>query len=317
MKVVLPLLYVVFIVSVLSCKRNTIPRSSPFAKFQKEYTDSVSFIVIGDWGQEGSKFQKVVANQMDIQAIKFNTQFIITTGDNFYPEGVKDVDDPHWQKSFNNIYNGKGHQVPWYPVLGNHDYGANPQAQVEFSKKDKRWKMPSRYYHVNKSLGDSLNALFVFTDTSPFLRGYHRRDRGDIRMQDTAAQLKWMKNLLSTSNDKWKIVIGHHPIYSAGSHGRTITLLNLFKPAFLQNKVDFFISGHDHSLQYLKVKNQPIHYLVSGGGSSNTSIYKRGFNVFAKSTTGFLVMTLYATKARFYFIDQDGNTVYSHQVIKS
>jgi tartrate-resistant acid phosphatase type 5 len=313
---VFPLILLLAFVS-SSCKKNTVPRSTPFAKASTEQADSVSFIVIGDWGKEGTEFQKVVANQMDIQSRKFNAQFIITTGDNFYPVGVKDVDDPHWQKSFNNIYNKKGHQIPWYPVLGNHDYATNPQAQIDFSKHDKRWSMPARYYHFNKEVGDSLTALFLFTDTSPFLRGYHRRERGDIRSQDTASQLKWMKNILQTSNDKWKIVIGHHPIYSAGSHGRTITLQNLFKPAFLKNKVDFFISGHDHSLQYLKIKNQSLRYLISGGGSSNTSVYKRSFNVFAKSTTGFMVMTLYPSKANFYFIDQHGNTVYSHQVIKT
>jgi tartrate-resistant acid phosphatase type 5 len=300
-----------------SCKRNTIPRSNPFAVASSTQTDSVTFIVIGDWGTEGSGNQKAIADQMDIQSRKFNAQFIITTGDNFYPVGVKDTDDPHWRKSFYDVYNKSGHNIPWYPVLGNHDYASNPQAQVEFSSKSKRWNMPSRYYHKNKKLSDSLNALFVFTDTSPFLKGYHRRERGDIKAQDTAAQLNWLVKTLSSSNDKWKIVIGHHPIYSAGSHGKTFTMLNLFKPAFLKNKVDFYISGHDHSLQYLKIRNQPLRYLVSGGGSSNTSVYKRSFNVFAKSTTGFIVMTLYATKANFYFIDQNGNTVYSQQVIKT
>jgi tartrate-resistant acid phosphatase type 5 len=304
------------IIVLFSCKRNTIPRSFPFSISSAGKTDSVTFIVIGDWGQEGRQHQKAVAEQMDIQSRKFNAQFIITTGDNFYPEGVAGTDDTHWKTSFTDIYDKKGHQVPWYPVLGNHDYGLNPQAQIDYSKKDKRWSMPSRYYQNVKAIGDSATALFVFTDTSPFLRGYHRRERGDIKVQDTAAQLIWMKETLAASNDKWKIVIGHHPIYSAGPHGRTITLLNLFKPSFLRNKVDFYISGHDHSLQYLKISNQPVRYLVSGGGSSNTAIYKRGFNVFAKSTTGFLIMTLYATKANFYFIDQNGNTVYSNQVVK-
>jgi hypothetical protein len=300
-----------------SCKKNTIPRSNPFAVASTGITDSVTFIVIGDWGTEGSGNQKAIADQMDIQSRKFNAQFIITTGDNFYPVGVEGTDDPHWQNSFYDVYNKIGHDIPWYPVLGNHDYASNPQAQVDFSSKSKRWTMPSRYYHKNKKLSDSLNALFVFTDTSPFLRGYHRRDMGDTRLQDTAAQLNWLKNTLSSSKDQWKIVIGHHPIYSAGSHGRTITLLNLFKSSFLRNNVDFYISGHDHSLQYLKISNQPVRYLISGGGSSNTSVYKRSYNVFAKSTTGFLIMTLYATKANFYFINQNGDTVYSNQVVKT
>lgn len=95
--------------------------------------DSISFIVMGDWGKYGGQWQKSVANAMNEYSKKFHTQFIITTGDNFYPMGVSNTSDAHWKLSFENIYNKEGHQIPWYPVLGNHDYQQNPNAEIEYS----------------------------------------------------------------------------------------------------------------------------------------------------------------------------------------
>ena len=56
--------------------------------------DSVSFLVIGDWGMNGIPVQKKVATQMVKYAGLFNVQFVIATGDNFYPSGVSSIHDP-------------------------------------------------------------------------------------------------------------------------------------------------------------------------------------------------------------------------------
>jgi predicted MPP superfamily phosphohydrolase len=102
--------------------------------------DSISFLVMGDWGKMGGQSQKPVADAMDEVSRKFHAQFIITTGDNFYPAGVSSITDVHWKSSFEDVYNKEGHQIPWYPVLGNHDYQSNPQAEVQYSTVSDRWK---------------------------------------------------------------------------------------------------------------------------------------------------------------------------------
>jgi tartrate-resistant acid phosphatase type 5 len=278
--------------------------------------DSISFIVMGDWGKYGGQSQRPVADAMDEYSRKFHAQFIITTGDNFYPGGVSSISDSHWQLSFENIYNKEGHQIPWYPVLGNHDYQQNPNAEIEYSTKSDRWKMPARHYTVKKNINLLVSALFVFTDTSPFVNAYYGAAMSDLPQQDTAAQLRWLQQTLSKSNDSWKLVFGHHPVYSVGTHAHTPELIERFKPVFNQTRTDFYICGHDHSLQYINWPKDSVQYLVSGGGSESTPVNPQSYTPFARSSPGFLVMTLYAKRANFYFYNQRGELLYRRQVLK-
>lgn len=278
--------------------------------------DSISFIVMGDWGKHGGQSQKPVADAMDEYSKKFHAQFIITTGDNFYPAGVYSTSDPHWQSSFENVYNKEGHQIPWYPVLGNHDYEQNPNAEIEYSDKSNRWRMPSRYYTVKKNINLLVSALFVFTDTSPFVKAYYGTAMSDLPQQDTSAQMRWLQETLSSSNDSWKLVIGHHPVYSVGRHAHKPELIERFKPVLNQTRTDFYIAGHDHSLQYITWPKDSVHYLISGGGSEGTLVNPQSYTPFARSSPGFLVMTLYAQRANFYFYNQRGELLYRKQVLK-
>ena len=279
--------------------------------------DSLSFIVFGDWGVEGRGHQQAIAQQMDIFARKFNVQFFVTTGDNFYPKGVESTADPQWKTSFENIYNKAGHNVPWFATLGNHDYGANPEAQVDYSAFSNRWRMPARYYTVEKGLGNSGKALFVFTDTSPFLHSYHRRTMADLQAQDTASQLRWLQQTLTGSASAWKIVVGHHPLYSSGEHGNTPELIQQFGPLLVEAKTDFYLCGHDHILEHLKRNNEGVHHLISGGGGAgNYEVDQKPYSRFARSSPGFLVMTLYPSIANVYFFNEKGELLYRQQVKK-
>lgn len=311
----MPVLFFSFFLGVSSCNKKWVSSDSAWDTLNLN-KDSISFIVIGDWGQDGAFSQKPVADAINDHSKKFNVQFIVTTGDNFYPAGVSSTTDVHWKFSFENIYNKEGHMLPWYPVLGNHDYQQNPNAEIQYSTTSDRWKMPARYYTVKKNINLSVSALFVFTDTSPFVGAYYGTAMSDLPHQDTAAQLIWLQQTLLASNDNWKIVLGHHPVYSVGRHAHTPELVQRFKPVFNQTNTDFYICGHDHSLQYITWPGDPIHYLVSGGGSESTPVYPQSYTPFARSSPGFLVMTLYARRANFYFYNQRGELLYRKQILK-
>lgn len=86
-------------------------------------TNEFKFIAIGDWGDE-VKDQLPVAYAMARWADVNQPEFIISTGDNFYPDGVRSVTDPKWAINWVDVYNNDSLvNLPWYISVGNHDYG--------------------------------------------------------------------------------------------------------------------------------------------------------------------------------------------------
>ncbi len=113
-------------------------------KIKDDYT--LHFMSIGDWGRNGEYDQLEVAKQMGLWGADHPNNFVISNGDNFYPKGVISEFDPLWHYSFENIYTAHSLQCDWYPVLGNHDYHTDVDAQLRYSKISRRWDMPARYY---------------------------------------------------------------------------------------------------------------------------------------------------------------------------
>jgi len=111
---------------------------------------SLTFLAVGDWGRHGKGNQQLVADRMGETAMEIGAQYVVSTGDNFYENGVTGIDDPSWQSSFENVYRAPSLQVPWYATLGNHDYRGDSQAQIAYSKRKGRWTMPARWFSFQK-----------------------------------------------------------------------------------------------------------------------------------------------------------------------
>ena len=45
---------------------------------------------------------------------KLDIDFVISTGDNFYDDGLEGVNDPAFEESFSKIYTAKSLQKQWY-----------------------------------------------------------------------------------------------------------------------------------------------------------------------------------------------------------
>jgi len=75
---------------------------------------------VGDWGREGTTNQSAVAELMGDVSLRARPDFVISAGDNFYPNGLNSTQDALFTKSFISVYTASGLQVPWYAVLGNH-----------------------------------------------------------------------------------------------------------------------------------------------------------------------------------------------------
>ena len=270
----------------------------------------LNFLVFGDWGRNGEKDQKDVAVQMGIAAKDLGAKFVISVGDNFYENGVKSVDDPQWQSSFEKVYDAPSLQVPWHVALGNHDYHGDCDAQIAYGKISQRWTMPARYYSRTEKIDADSTAEFFFLDTTPMKAGDDLAvPLLHLKSQDTKKQLAWFETALAASTAQWKIVIGHHPIYSGGEHGDTPYLIEHVLPLLKKYKVQAWFNGHDHDLQHLQTGN--LNMFCSGAGSKVRETKATALTKFAKSCSGFTAVSLQEDKMELEMVDDQGKKLYA------
>lgn len=275
-------------------------------------SSNFNFFVIGDWGKKGSEYQTAVAKTMVAQSKLWSPAFIVSTGDNFYLWGVDDVYDKHWQKSFEQPYEPLSKDLDWYIALGNHDYMGQVQAQLDYTKINPRWKLPQRYYYKVFTTKDGQSVRMIFIDTSPFVASYHTgfiRHHG-IRNQDTTLQKKWLDETLAASTEDWRIVIGHHPIYSCDKHGDTKELHADVKKLLEKYKVHAYINGHSHNLQYSHRMGEFTHHIVSGAGAEAISVKPKNVTLFAKKALGFASLSIDKDSLKTTFLDVNGAIMY-------
>lgn len=270
-----------------------------------------SLCAVGDWGYLTlirDRISNVIQNMI-------STNFIIFLGDNFYPDGVQDTHDEQWsnyEQDFGNI--------PSYAILGNHDYLKDPFAQIMYTSVSTNWNMPFFYYDVIK---EDCHIFFIDTMilapmTTKILTEFMDQsfDHYTTMFQNLQQQqMEWLEQKLqSQTTTKWKIVCGHYPIFSGGFHGDTIELYASLLPILERHKIDIYICGHDHSMQHI-IRNN-IHYYVVGSGSEVTGCRDIFGTKFHKSTGGFVNMMVDKNKLTSNFIDNNGNILYQHILIK-
>ncbi len=267
--------------------------------------NTISFHVVGDWGTGGKGARRVggaMAGQHAIQSV----DAIISTGDNIYPSGVKSVDDPQWQSKFERIYPAGQLPVPFWAVLGNHDYRSNPDAQVAYTGHRlpdgsvTRWRMPGRVWStVFMREGGALRVRLVGIDTQQLVAGAAARK----------AHLRWIDSVLASAREEWIVVIGHHPVYAHGHYGNTPVLVKQLAPLLEKYGVHAYLNGHEHDLQLMRRING-VRYVVSGGGGGVRKTSSGPNTEFAASTLGFFRLDFDAKRMRIRAFDADGKLLH-------
>jgi hypothetical protein len=168
---------------------------SPPAMFSvKPAGQPVRVLAFGDYGDGGDAQKRVAAAMLRYhQQDRFD--FGITLGDNFYPSGMESPVDARWQTWWSALYDPLA--IQFYASLGNHDWNHvnSPAAEILFGQRSPSWRMPATYYTFEAG-----PVQFFALDT-------------DIISE---AQLLWLIQELDRSRARWKVVYGHHPIYSEG-----------------------------------------------------------------------------------------------------
>lgn len=252
------------------------------------------FAVVGDAGDGAAAVARGISR---VNAAK-PLDAIILPGDNVYPCGVKSAADPTWSVLQPLI----ALHIPLFPVLGNHDYCGNPDAQIDASERFPEWRFPAREYVLRGGTAD-----FAMIDTTPFVRR-------KARAPDFAV-------MFAGSHARWRIAVGHHTIVSSGYHGylprrehrRMLTLLKPLRAAH----VDLYICGHDHHLEL--VDGRP-RMLISGAASEPIGPVALHPHTLYPATTqrqgGFAVVEVTAEKMTVTFFDLEGRRLAGEFIIR-
>nr|RIY15919.1 acid phosphatase [Deinococcus sp. RM] len=221
-------------------------------------------LVMGDQGT-GTEVQRRVAAAMQGVCAREGCDLGVALGDNFYPAGPKDVNSPLFRERFADVYGPLG--FPFLVVPGNHDEswlvggdGADARGadvQVAYLRVNPQWVMPARSYRA--PVGTL--AEFFGVDTASlaaYLPGLRPAERPGGAWDQ--AQRAWLSGAVRGSGARWRLVLGHHPLFSNGKHGNAGAYdrfpFEFQKGGAVQDlygsvcgAADLILSGHVHALE--------------------------------------------------------------------
>lgn len=273
---------------------------------------TLRFIALGDTG-EGNAAQYAVAAAIKAWCATAGCDFVVLLGDNIYDDGPQKLDDDQFQSKIVKPYENV--DLPFYLIMGNHDYGKIiPDAEkvkyyLDFSKKFPKFQFPSNYFHHVQG-----PAHLLMMDTH------------EVFIGQGATQTGYWGPVIQNSLAAWRIAFGHHPYYSNGAHGDAGTYEGIpgvpiisgvwvkeFYEKVVCGKVDFLITGHDHTLQHLADTCNGTSLIVSGTGAKLTPFSDPGRHAVYYQTDkieGFLWVQLTGDKAIFEFHSSTGKALH-------
>lgn len=199
-------------------------------------------LALADSGS-GDANQRAVAQQMAAVHRRRPVDLVILAGDNIYPSGDIALIEPTFRRPYAALLSAG---VPFHAVLGNHDIRTgNGDAQVAY----RPFGMSGRYYNLRRGPVE-----FFLLDTNV--------------NADWQRQLSWLRTVLARSSAPWKVVVGHHPIYSSGLYGNDPGLRARLTPLMQKHGAQLYINGHEHNYER-SVPIEGITYLVVGGGGAS------------------------------------------------
>lgn len=246
------------------------------------------FVSVADTGT-GAKGQYAVAGAMNAYHQKNPYDLVVLAGDNIYNNGeIEKINEV-----FERPYQGLLKQgVKFHACLGNHDIRtANGDPQVKYAG----FNMKGRYYTFRRG-----TVQFFALDTNS--------------NADWKNQLPWLEKELSLSNAPWKVVFGHHPIYSSGQYGNNLDFIKTFTPLFKKYGVQLYINGHEHNYERTRAIDGTT-YLICGAGAGNRPVGRSEWTGYSTSDLSFASYEVYKDRIEISAIATD-NRIFDKGIIQ-
>ena len=276
---------------------------------------NINIFWCNDMGRNGYYDQKPIAELMGDMADAIGPECIIAVGDVHHFYGVQSTRDPLWMTNYELIYSHPELMLPWYPVLGNHEYRGNTQAVLDYAQVSRRWMMPARYY-TKVFNEDGCSLRIVFLDTTPLIDSY-RADSlmyPDAHQQDREAELNWLDSVLRNAKEDWVICVGHHPIYAETGKkaNERLDMQKYLLPVLKRYRnVAVYGCGHIHNFQYIKMPKDQIDYWVNSAAALSRPVKPTQGTVWCDPSSGFSVISVKKDVLNIYAINKEGKVLYT------
>jgi hypothetical protein len=232
-------------------------------------TPLLRFVSIADTGT-GTKSQYAVAEAMGRYHQRNSFDLAILAGDNIYTNGEIEKIAEVFERPYQPLLQ---QGVKFHACLGNHDIRTdNGDPQVRYPG----FNMQGRYYTFRRH-----PVQFFALDTN--------------HNADWKSQLVWLEAELSRSDAPWKVVFGHHQIYSSGAYGVNQPFIEVLTPLFQKYSVQLYINGHDHHYERSKPINGTT-YLICGAGAATRPVGRSEWTAHSASKLSFAAFDVYADK---------------------
>ncbi len=229
----------------------------------------VHFCVVGDsgglpwwiWMQNNPLFYLAARNEWlpprgDVVAVadrmaEERPAFWLHVGDVAYPWGHQE----HYNAAFFRPFAALLADAPCYLALGNHDVldDRGRQALANFHLPRGEWTGDERCYAFSWG-----SVRIVVLDLNAAVDAGH-------------PALGALRRGFAGHAEPWRVVVAHHPVYSASRQGDRRDLVEHLAPALIEAHVDLLLVGHDHNYQRfapLGGVRGPVMVVTGGGGKS-------------------------------------------------
>ena len=251
-------------------------------------------------------------------------------GDNFYDKGVKSSTDDAWNNVWLNNYINQYphmHTIPWYAILGNHDYYGglvSVKAEIDRTKFCRNWYMPrNQYTHYDTNS----RAYSIFLDTCQIYPELYSETYEMMNCPKSVFDsLTYLEEKLieaQSLGSKWIFVFGHYHMFSNGYYNNYDVMISRVLPLFLKYKVDAYFCGHEHNFQLLSLSQQDhsIYFIVNGAGTYSSQVVSNNMDTSIKThyvteRNGFTRHFVQDNVFYIQFIDINGVCNYYHTIKK-
>lgn len=237
------------------------------------------FVSVADTGT-GASGQYAVARAMWNYYQKNPYPLVVLAGDNIYNNGEMEKIQAVFEKPYASLL-AKG--VKFQACLGNHDIRTqNGDPQVRYPGFNMQGK---RFYTFRHNL-----VQFFALDTNS--------------NANWKQQLAWLEQELKQSSALWKVVFGHHQIYSSGHYGVNQPFIETLVPLFKRYGVQLYINGHDHNYERTR-SIQGTTYMTTGAGAGTRSVGRSEWTAYAAEELSFAAYEVYRDRLLISAINTD------------